>query len=114
MSDFIDRMQSEDANETIKKLDEIDILLLDDVQYLEGQLASQEKLYSIYNDYREKKKKLVLSADRPPDQLVHIEDYLSSRFQWGMVAEINEPETAAGISSQNRWGQMVVSRVYNN
>lgn len=94
-ADFIKRVHSGEPNETIKKMDAVDVLLLDDVQYLEGQPAPQEKLYSIYNDFREKKKKLVLSADRPPDQLINIEDYLSSRFQWGMMAEVKAMDPAS-------------------
>jgi chromosomal replication initiator protein len=94
-SDFIKRMQSGDANETVKKIDEVDVLLLDDVHYLEGQPAAQEKLYSIYNDFRDKKKKLVFAADRPPDQLINIEDYLISRFQWGMMAEVKAMDPAS-------------------
>ncbi len=98
-SDFIKKVNSGDANETVKKMDEVDILLLDDVQHLDGLQAPQEKLYSIYNDFREKKKKLVLAADRPPDQLTKIEDYLRSRFQWGMMAEIKamDPDSTAKL-----------------
>lgn len=98
-SDFIKKVLSNDANETIKKMGEVDVLLLDDVQYFGGHPEPQKKLYSIYNDFRENNKKLVLSADRPPDQLSKIEDYLRSRFQWGMMAEIKamDPDSTARL-----------------
>ncbi len=94
-TDFIRMVDSGKANESVKKMEEVDVLLVDDVQHLDSQLAAQEKLYSIYNDFRDKKKTLVLTSEQPPDQLTGIEDYLSSRFQWGMVAEIKAMDSAS-------------------
>lgn len=64
----------------LKKFDDVDVLLVDDVQFLAGKEKTQEIFHNIFNDFQLKQKQIILSSDRPPKELVHIEPRLKSRF----------------------------------
>jgi chromosomal replication initiator protein len=87
--DFLEKMIStEDPKETLQQLTHVDFFLLDNIECLAHSQNAQEKLYHIYNEISEKGGKLVFTASLPPDKTQGIEDYLTSRFQWGLVTEI--------------------------
>lgn len=64
----------------IKKFDDVDALLIDDIQFLANKEKTQEIFHNIFNDFHMKKKQVVLSSDRPPKELINIEPRLKSRF----------------------------------
>jgi len=91
----IENAESTDANKILDQLDDVDFLLMDNVDAVSGNELAQAKLYHIYNTLTERGAKIVLSGKQSPDQLFETEDYLTSRFQWGMTALISEMDDAA-------------------
>lgn len=70
----------------------VDMLLLDDVHFLREKAATQEELFHTFNDLYHHGKQIVLTADRPPEDLPHLQEGLISRFRWGLVADIQPPD----------------------
>jgi len=70
----------------------IDVLILDDIQFIAGKVKSQEEFFHIFNSLYEKNKQIVLSSDRPPNAIAELEDRLKSRFEGGMIADISLPD----------------------
>jgi len=70
----------------------IDVLILDDIQFIAGKNKSQEEFFHVFNSLYEKNKQIVLSSDRPPNAIAELEDRLRSRFEGGMIADISLPD----------------------
>ncbi|HMS91468.1 MAG TPA: chromosomal replication initiator protein DnaA [Candidatus Absconditabacterales bacterium] len=82
----------------LKKFDDVDVLLIDDVQFLADKDKTQEIFHNIFNDFQLKQKQIILSSDRPPKELIHIEPRLKSRFALGLVADIKSPDFETRIA----------------
>jgi len=70
----------------------IDVLILDDIQFIAGKNKSQEEFFHVFNSLYEKNKQIILSSDRPPNAIAELEDRLRSRFEGGMIADISLPD----------------------
>ncbi len=81
---------------------QIDVLLVDDVQFLSGRERTQEEFFHIYNSLHQAGKQVVFTADRPPRELQGIEERLISRFQWGLTADLQPPEVEMRIAVLQR------------
>jgi chromosomal replication initiator protein len=70
----------------------IDVLILDDIQFIAGKNKSQEEFFHVFNSLYEKNKQIILSSDRPPNAIPELEDRLKSRFEGGMIADVSLPD----------------------
>src|SRR5690606_15145060 len=71
---------------------QMDVLIVDDVQFFGGKEKTQEEFFHVFNVLHQRGKQVVLCADRPPRDIVGIEERLLSRFQWGLSAEVRTPD----------------------
>ena len=69
-----------------------DVLLMDDVQFVAGRASTQEELFHTFNSLYELKKQIVFTSDRPPKEMLRLEDRLKTRFEWGLLADIQPPD----------------------
>lgn len=81
-----------------EKLDQIDVLMLDDIQFLAGKDKTQEIFHNIFNDFHSKNKQIIVTCDQPPKSLTLLEARLQSRFALGMVADITSPDIETRIA----------------
>src|SRR4029434_11220645 len=92
-NDFIDAIQNNTLMKFRKRYRYVDVLLIDDIQFLAGKERSQEEFFHTFNQLFDGHKQIVLSSDRPPAELADLEARLVSRFEWGLTAELQPPDT---------------------
>ena len=92
LNQYVDAIRQNTMPEFKKRYREIDVLLLDDIQIIEGKEGLQEELFHTFESLYQGNAQIVLSSDRPPDAISTLEDRLRSRFKMGLITEINPPE----------------------
>lgn len=92
LNQYVDAIRQNTMPEFKKRYREIDVLLLDDIQIIEGKEGLQEELFHTFESLYQANAQIVLSSDRPPDAISTLEDRLRSRFKMGLITEINPPE----------------------
>ncbi len=91
-NEFVAAIQSGQMGDFRRRFREIDLLLVDDVQFLKGKEGTQEEFFHTFNAIYEAGRQVVLTSDRPPKEIPGLEARLVSRFEWGMVANVDAPD----------------------
>jgi chromosomal replication initiator protein len=97
-NDFIDAIQNNTLVKFRRRYRSADVLLIDDVQVLAGKERSQEEFFHTFNSLFDGHKQIVLSSDRPPAELANLEARLVSRFDWGLTAELQPPDSEMRVA----------------
>ncbi|MDR1401871.1 MAG: chromosomal replication initiator protein DnaA [Puniceicoccales bacterium] len=97
-NEFIAELQKNNLSSFRKKYRHVDILLIDDVHFLSGKERIQEEFFHTFNELFEAQKQIILSSDRPASEIAKLENRLVSRFQWGLVADIQAPDLETRIA----------------
>jgi chromosomal replication initiator protein len=92
LNQFVDAIRTNTPNDFKRRYREIDVLLLDDIQFIEGREGLQEELFHTFNHLHDANRQIVLSSDRPPDAMSTLEDRLRSRFKMGLITDIQPPD----------------------
>ena len=98
MLDFIGSLQQNKSSEFTKFYRNVDMLLLDDVQFFVGKEQTQEQFFHLFNDLYQKGKQIILTTDRHPRKLIGLQERLISRFQSGLITDINPPDLETRIA----------------
>jgi len=97
-NEYINAIQTRSTNEFRRRFRECDLLLIDDVHFLKGKEATQEEFFHTFNTLYENGRQIIMTSDRPPSEIPGIEARLVTRFQWGMVADIELPDLELRIA----------------
>jgi chromosomal replication initiator protein len=98
---FISSVEKNKGSEFRDYYRSVDLLLLDDIQFIRGKVGTQEAFFHTFNELHQQNKQIVIASDRPPKSLDGVEDRLVSRFEWGMVVDIAHPKLEDRIAIFN-------------
>ncbi|MCQ9126712.1 chromosomal replication initiator protein DnaA [Corynebacterium amycolatum] len=105
-NDFINSVR-DDAQESFKRrYRDLDMLIIDDIQFLEGKEGTQEEFFHTFNALHQSNHQIVLSSDRPPRELKTLEDRLRTRFQWGLNPDLQYPDLETRIAILSKKAQL--------
>ena len=107
INQFVEAVQKGTVNDFMNFYQLIDVLLVDDIQFLSGKTKTQDYFFHVFNQLRQSGKQIVLASDRPPDDMDGVEERLLSRFKWGLNAQMEVPNFATRKS-------ILKSKMYQN
>jgi chromosomal replication initiator protein len=113
-NEFIDAIQNNTLIKFRKRYRQADVLLIDDIQFLADKGRTQEEFFHTFNTLFDGHKQIVLSSDRPPSEIANLETRLVSRFEWGLTAELQAPDTETRVAILRKKAQGVEVKLEDN
>lgn len=125
-NELVSAIKNNRNNEFRERFRNVDVLMLDDIQFIAGREATQEEFFHTFNALREREKQIIISSDKPPKEIARLEERLRSRFEWGLIADIQKPDFDTrvailrkkaeneGIEASNEVLEMIARRIDSN
>ena len=97
-NDFINSIRDDKASAFQRRYRDMDVLMIDDIQFLQGKVQTQEEFFHTFNTLHNANKQIVITSDRPPKRLAALEDRLRNRFEWGLITDVQPPDLETRIA----------------
>lgn len=104
---LIEAIATESQPKFREKYRQLDVFLIDDVQFIAGRVSTQEEFFNTFNELYEAKKQIILTSDRPPKEIKTLEDRIKTRFEWGLIADIQPPDLELRIAILKKKAQVM-------
>ncbi len=109
---MINAIKDKQINSFREKYRQCDVLMIDDIQFLAGKEQTQEEFFHTFNELHGRNRQIIITSDRPPKEIPTLEDRLRTRFEWGLIADIQPPEFETRIAilrKKTELNQLVIS-----
>ena len=97
-NELISAIQQKKTYEFREKIRKVDILMVDDIQFIAGRESTQQEFFNTFNELHNENKQIILTSDKPPKDIQRLEERLVSRFEWGLVADIQRPDVDTRVA----------------